>query len=78
MIPEYDFATHSRSDTVYKVKPCEVIMFEGILVLHIPEVVERLNMKVCVHFKSASAGCAVQLWAHRGELLSKSCSMLLV
>jgi uridine kinase len=48
-IPEYDFATHSRSDTVFKVKPCEVIMFEGILVLHVPEIVERLNMKVCFH-----------------------------
>jgi uridine kinase len=47
-IPVYDFATHSRSDAVGKVKPCEVIMFEGILVLHVPEILKRLNMKVCV------------------------------
>lgn len=46
-IPVYDFTTHSRASEVQTVKPGEVILFEGILVLHVPAIVERLNMKVC-------------------------------
>lgn len=47
IIPVYDFTTHSRSTDVKTVKPAEVILFEGILVLHVQPIVERLNMKVC-------------------------------
>ena len=71
LIPEYDFNTHSRSDTVEKVKPAEVIMFEGILVLHVPEIVERLNMKVCAYFSSRCAiACSAQAWGAVSLLLS--------
>jgi uridine kinase len=45
-VPVYDFVKHDRSVESRLVKPVEVILFEGILILHVPEVVERLNMKV--------------------------------
>ena len=45
-IPVYNFTTHARAAETQTVKPVEVILFEGILVLHIPEILERLNMKV--------------------------------
>ena len=44
-MPVYDFTNHCRADTVQRVRPAEVILFEGILVLHIPEVLSRCNMK---------------------------------
>ena len=48
-VPVYDFATHQRSMTeTRRVEPADVIVIEGILVLHIPEVCQRLNMKVYV------------------------------
>ena len=45
-IPMYDFKTHSRCDETELVQPAEVILLEGILVLHMPSVIKRLNMKV--------------------------------
>ena len=42
----YDFTAHSRRSETQTVKPVEVILLEGILTLHIPEVLDRLNMKV--------------------------------
>lgn len=47
-LPVYDFTSHSRSKETEVVNPAEVILFEGILVLHMPEVIKRLNMKVCI------------------------------
>ena len=48
-VPVYDFATHQRSATeTRRVEPADVIVIEGILVLHIPDVCQRLNMKVYV------------------------------
>lgn len=48
-VPVYDFTTHQRSKTeTRRVEPADVIVIEGILVLHIPEVCQRLNMKVYV------------------------------
>lgn len=48
-VPVYDFTTHQRSTTeTRRVEPADVIVIEGILVLHIPEVCSRLNMKVYV------------------------------
>jgi uridine kinase len=80
-IPVYDFTTHSRSDKVVAVKPAEVIMFEGILVLHIPQILKRLNMKVppgvwdlftrrsACHFSCPSSSesnkCAADICRHR-------------
>lgn len=67
-IPEYDFATHSRSDTVLKVKPGEVIMFEGILVLHVPEIVERLNMKVRIRSMTLKGECGRECGEHEASI----------
>ena len=48
-VPVYDFASHQRSQTeTRRVEPADVIVIEGILVLHIPDVCQRLNMKVYV------------------------------
>lgn len=48
-VPVYDFVTSSRSKTKSrKVNPADVVIVEGILVLHLPEIVKRCNMKVFV------------------------------
>mmetsp|Transcript_50052 Transcript_50052/g.160131 ORF Transcript_50052/g.160131 Transcript_50052/m.160131 type:complete len:475 (-) Transcript_50052:102-1526(-) len=48
-VPVYDFVTSKRSsDRTRHVDPADVIVMEGILVLHIPEILERLNMKIFV------------------------------
>ena len=33
-IPEYNFVTHSRSELTHRVEPVDVVIVEGILVLH--------------------------------------------
>ncbi|PRW58534.1 uridine kinase chloroplastic [Chlorella sorokiniana] len=47
-VPIYDFATHSRSCETRRVMPADVVVLEGILVLHMEEIREMLNMKVYV------------------------------
>lgn len=47
-VPIYDFNTHSRSGKTQHVEPADVVIMEGILVLHIPEVRELFNMKIFV------------------------------
>jgi len=48
-VPVYDFVTSRRSETqTRRVLPADVVIVEGILVLHIPVILERLNMKVYV------------------------------
>jgi len=48
-IPVYDFTTHQRSETETKlVNPGEVVIIEGIMVLHMEEVRKALNMKIFV------------------------------
>ena len=37
-VPIYDFATHSRSSETRHVEPADVVMIEGILVLHMEQV----------------------------------------
>ena len=37
-VPEYDFTTHSRSRTSQHVAPADVVIIEGILVLHMEDV----------------------------------------
>lgn len=47
--PVYDFCHHRRDpEKQTDVKPADVVILEGILVLHIPEIVQRLNMKLFV------------------------------
>ncbi len=33
-VPTYDFATHSRTPATHRVDPADVVIVEGILVLH--------------------------------------------
>ena len=37
-VPIYDFTKHQRSDEVRIVEPADVVIFEGILVLHMQKV----------------------------------------
>lgn len=48
-VPVYDFVTSKRDRTrTRRVNPADVVIVEGILVLHVPELLERLNMKIFV------------------------------
>ncbi len=46
--PVYDFSQHDRGGQTIAVSPCPVIVVEGILVLHDPELRERMSLKVFV------------------------------
>jgi uridine kinase len=46
--PTYDFAVHNRSDVVRVIHPAPVIIVEGILVLHEPELRARFDLKIYV------------------------------
>ena len=58
-IPVYDFNSHARKAEPQRVAPAEVILFEGILVLHIGAVLERLNMKARFRLLLRSIASAV-------------------
>ncbi|KAI3433695.1 hypothetical protein D9Q98_003504 [Chlorella vulgaris] len=47
-VPVYDFTTHQRSTETRRVPPADVVIIEGILVLHMEEIRSLLNMKVYV------------------------------
>lgn len=47
-IPSYDFATHSRSTFTRKVEPRSVIIVEGILTLHFPELRDVFTYSIFV------------------------------
>ena len=48
-VPVYDFATHSRkTDECRIVKPADVVIIEGILVLQFEKIRDVLNMKIFV------------------------------
>lgn len=47
-VPVYDFKTHSRTDEFVKVSPHDVIIVEGILVLHIEKLCELFDKAVFV------------------------------
>lgn len=46
--PVYDFTQHNRAEETVVVSPAQVIIVEGILVLHDSELRERMNLKVFV------------------------------
>lgn len=46
--PVYDFAQHDRAGHTVRVEPKPVLVIEGILVLHEPELRERMNLKIFV------------------------------
>jgi uridine kinase len=46
--PVYDFVTSTREKHTVRVDPGDLILIEGILVLHIPEIREELQVKIFV------------------------------
>ena len=46
--PVYDFTIHNRSDKTVTVKPTKVLIVEGILIFHHPEILEQLDIKIFV------------------------------
>lgn len=47
-VPTYDFSNHRRGTESKRVEPAKVIILEGILVLHIPELREQCSMCIYV------------------------------
>lgn len=47
-VPSYDFTRHRRSEITHRVEPADVVIIEGILVLHEPRLRAMLNMKIFV------------------------------
>ena len=47
-IPIYDLVTHTRRPEIRRLKPCKVIIVEGILILADPELRELLDIKVFI------------------------------
>ena len=47
-IPKYDYSQHNRSKDVTFFEPAKVILLEGILILHHPEVRQLLDLKIFV------------------------------
>ncbi|KAH8483819.1 hypothetical protein H0E87_028292 [Populus deltoides] len=47
-IPNYDFQNHKRIGPGWEVNPSDIIILEGILVLHDPRVRDLMNMKIFV------------------------------
>ena len=46
--PTYDFTCHNRSDITEVVKPCDVIILEGLFVLYNPDIRNILDIKLFV------------------------------
>ncbi len=46
--PVYDYSVHNRTDRTVEIKPAEVILVEGILVLHDPRLRDLMNIKIFV------------------------------
>ena len=47
-VPVYDFTSHQRAQETRRVEPADVVIIEGILVLHSEPVRKLLNMKIYV------------------------------
>ncbi|MEM7454641.1 MAG: uridine kinase [Planctomycetota bacterium] len=47
-VPEYDYTTHNRKKETRTLNPSRILIVEGILILHEPELLEQLDLKVFV------------------------------
>lgn len=47
-VPQYNYATHNRSQTLTKIQPAKVILVEGILIFHHPELRKQFDLKIFV------------------------------
>lgn len=48
-IPNYDFATHSRTNVATQIQPSKIIIIEGILIFHIKELRDLFDCKVFIN-----------------------------
>lgn len=48
-IPRYDYATHRRSQANDETLPKEIMILEGILTFHSPEIREMLDLKIFIY-----------------------------
>lgn len=46
--PVYDFTRHVRTDATVRIEPREVVIAEGILLFHIPEIRDLLDIRIFV------------------------------
>ena len=46
--PVYDFTRHVRTGTTVRIEPREVVIAEGILLFHVPEIRETLDIRIFV------------------------------
>lgn len=51
-IPEYDFITHTRTDSVRKICPTEVILIEGIMLFADSRIRNTLDLKIFINLDS--------------------------
>lgn len=47
-VPQYDYVQHNRSESVTRQSPTKLVLVEGILIFHHPEIREALDLKVFV------------------------------
>lgn len=47
-VPQYDYAEHNRRTETDRLEPATILILEGILILHRPELRELLNLKIFV------------------------------
>lgn len=47
-VPQYDYQQHNRSEGTVRLEPSTVLILEGILILHHPELRELLDLKIFV------------------------------
>lgn len=47
-VPQYDYAEHNRSQNVVILEPASIIVLEGILIFHYPDVRELLDLKIFI------------------------------
>ncbi|MEM7781851.1 MAG: uridine kinase [Planctomycetota bacterium] len=45
-VPQYDFATHNRSNLTTELEPAAVLLIEGILIFHHKEILKQIDQKV--------------------------------
>lgn len=46
--PEYDFARHARKTETHRLAPKPILLLEGILLLAIPEIRQRIDLKIFI------------------------------
>lgn len=48
LCPEYDFSTHRRKERAHLVAPKPLLIVEGILLFAVPEIAERIDLRIFV------------------------------